>query len=423
MLFWCEYFKSVQKNVMNDSSLGNMATRGSGHTFAAFLSAMRMTNGSEYLQYADKWVNTVHTRASKTYPKYSVPIGEGPFQLQFLDRAIASYMQMVEGTHPLKWQKGFQTLWAHAEWNTYYANYCYYWADTTTAASLADTTPGGSGGSYADAMAAISLMAQHRPFVKNLKTAFPSKDMYFSRTAWNGDWMARPTVEWGRLYYNKANLDTTPPVKINDLTGEGYYGGVKLRFALPATAKGYHVVWSYKPIKEGPDTLSYRDTVKYFQAFPGGVFNTSKAAGAIESVTVELPVGDTTFYLAVKTLDSLNNISDLSNVFKIRHNVTVSESGDDVVASTPLLNAYPNPFNPVVKLTLSGIANGSISSYKIFDVSGKVVADLTNAVKKSGLSQRRLTLNWDASGNGSGIYVVRVTSNKGSLVKKLIYTK
>jgi hypothetical protein len=413
MLFWCEYFTSVQKNVMNDSSIGNMATRGSGHTLSAFLSAMRVTNGAQYLPIADKWVNTIFTRASRTYPKYSVPDGEGPFQLQFLDRAIASYMQMVEGKHPLRWQKGFQVLWGHAEWNTYYANYCYYWRDTGIVSYLLDTIPGGSGGSFAEAMAFISLEAQWRPFVRNLRTVYPSSQMYFNRSVWDGDWMGRPTITWGKRFYNKPNSDTVPPAKINDLSGTGFYGGVKLGFTLPEGARKYHVVWGYKPIKEGPDTLNYRDTLKYFQAYPGGVFEATRIGGAAESVTVDLPVGDTVVYFAVKTLDTINNISPMSNLFRIRHNVVSSEASGNWFAGKQYIMAQPNPFNPVVNIIIKGVSVNKIRRLCVYDVSGKLVADFG----------RSSSLSWNASGSPSGLYIIRLDTDSRSMTRRIVLAR
>lgn len=419
MLFWCEYFKSVEKNVMTDSTMGNMATRGNGHTLASFLMSIRITNGADYKPVADQWIWRLNNRMTKVYPKHSVPNGEGPFQLEFQDRAIASYMQMVEHTDKVNWQRAFQILFGHAEWNTYYGNYCYYWQDSATATCLADTTPGGSGGSYADAQAYMALETQHRPFVNNLKQVWnPGNNMYMNTMRWDGDWMGRTTIEWGKRFRLTPGLDTVPPPAITDLAGAPIDNAMLLSFTKPGDAMKYHIVWGYKPFREGPDTVNYRDTLKWWQAFPGGVQAASGTAN--ESFAVALPAIDTTFYFAVRSFDSLNNLSAISNVFSMKTRISV-ENGAGGRPGQPWLSACPNPFNPEVAIRFIGAKPGAARSVKIFDMAGKLVKDF--GAELGSEKSAAVTLRWNAGERASGVYVIRASAGKTELTRKIILAK
>jgi len=68
----------------------------------------------------------------------------------------------------------------------------------------------------------------------------------------------------------------------------------------------------------------------------------------------------------------------------------------------PVLSAWPNPFNPAVTISLGVV--GSIVQTHVYDISGRMVTDLTKRMV-NGL------VTWDASAQPSGVYVVRATVN------------
>jgi len=86
-----------------------------------------------------------------------------------------------------------------------------------------------------------------------------------------------------------------------------------------------------------------------------------------------------------------------------------SESQIDVnVINTPhefnLVSVYPNPFNPVTNITF-GIENDGLVSVKVFDVSGREIADLANGVYSAGYH----IIDWNADAHSSGLYFLTVT--------------
>jgi hypothetical protein len=69
-----------------------------------------------------------------------------------------------------------------------------------------------------------------------------------------------------------------------------------------------------------------------------------------------------------------------------------------------LVSAYPNPFNPATNITF-GIENEGLVSVKVFDVTGREIADLANGVYSAGYHM----VSWNADVHSSGLYFLTVT--------------
>lgn len=79
---------------------------------------------------------------------------------------------------------------------------------------------------------------------------------------------------------------------------------------------------------------------------------------------------------------------------------------------------YPNPFNPSTKISFSLPVKSRIT-IKITDLLGSSIATLKDEVMEAG----SYDVNFDASKLSSGIYFYSLTSNAGSITKKMILTK
>lgn len=79
---------------------------------------------------------------------------------------------------------------------------------------------------------------------------------------------------------------------------------------------------------------------------------------------------------------------------------------------------YPNPFNPETKIRFSLPEDGNVS-LKVFDITGKLVAELLNSVKKKG------TYEVSFSGNNfsSGVYFYRLSAGDFIRTKKMMLVK
>lgn len=84
---------------------------------------------------------------------------------------------------------------------------------------------------------------------------------------------------------------------------------------------------------------------------------------------------------------------------------------------------YPNPFNPVTKINFD-IPVDSKVSIKIFDITGREVANLINEVRPAGY----YTVSFDAVNFASGIYFYNITASSGTgvqftMTKKMMILK
>jgi photosystem II stability/assembly factor-like uncharacterized protein len=79
---------------------------------------------------------------------------------------------------------------------------------------------------------------------------------------------------------------------------------------------------------------------------------------------------------------------------------------------------YPNPFNPATTINYQ-LPQPGFATLKIYDVLGKEVATLVNEEQASG----RYSVNFNAGGLASGVYIYRLTAGKYSASRKLILLK
>jgi hypothetical protein len=99
--------------------------------------------------------------------------------------------------------------------------------------------------------------------------------------------------------------------------------------------------------------------------------------------------------------------------------VTVSPGIPDEYA---LLQNYPNPFNPTteIRYDVAGLSGqSSVVSLKVFDVLGREVAVLVNERREPG----SYTVQFNASGLASGVYVYRLEAGGFVASKKLLLVR
>ena len=98
---------------------------------------------------------------------------------------------------------------------------------------------------------------------------------------------------------------------------------------------------------------------------------------------------------------------------------TVGVMENVVFPSTIVLErAYPNPFNPVTNITF-GIESDGLVSVKVFDVTGREIADLANGVYSAGYH----IVEWDASNSPSGMYFLKAEFSGITETQKLMLLK
>ena len=91
---------------------------------------------------------------------------------------------------------------------------------------------------------------------------------------------------------------------------------------------------------------------------------------------------------------------------------------DELPATTTLVGIYPNPFNPRVTIHFH-LAADAFVDLKIFDLLGREVAGLADEY----LSVGKYSMQWDASGQASGVYFCRFHIGNLTQFRKLLLMK
>jgi hypothetical protein len=95
-----------------------------------------------------------------------------------------------------------------------------------------------------------------------------------------------------------------------------------------------------------------------------------------------------------------------------------SEIKMNVPGKFELNQAYPNPFNPSTSINLHMPVNGNVN-VAVYDLNGRVVQTLLSGVQSEG----NYNINWDASGQSSGMYLIRATTEKQTAIQKVLLLK
>lgn len=154
----------------------------------------------------------------------------------------------------------------------------------------------------------------------------------------------------------------------------------------------------YKTTNEGetwgyqlPDTsiqISKYHYIKFINILNGWSYHTSSG---VHTVTGG---GDTTIYMGINLLTN-----KIPSGFKLYQN-------------------YPNPFNPITKIRFE-LPKSSNVKFIIYDILGKEVATLVNKKLSSGSYE----VDWDGTGNTSGVYFYRLVTEEYSETKKMLLIK
>ena len=115
--------------------------------------------------------------------------------------------------------------------------------------------------------------------------------------------------------------------------------------------------------------------------------------------------------------DTQGKYSAWSNVFLNRIIIpnAVEGSPSPVGVRYKLGDNYPNPFNPSTKIGFQ-IADFGLVTLKVYDVLGREVATLVDAVKQPGT----FTVQFDAGNLASGVYYYRIQAGQFSAARKML---
>ncbi|TKJ40463.1 hypothetical protein CEE37_09120 [candidate division LCP-89 bacterium B3_LCP] len=156
-------------------------------------------------------------------------------------------------------------------------------------------------------------------------------------------------------------------------------------------------------------------TLEEYRVYRNGVFIDSVQALTYNDNLSYLEPG-TYFYQVSGVFDGVEG--SLSAPASYQYTSVEPETQSAVPTDTELSAAYPNPFNPVVNLRLD-IATPQLVRLTVYDLLGRKVGTLHDGQMMTG----RYTISWDASGQSSGMYFIRMETESYEGFQKVLLLK
>ena len=114
--------------------------------------------------------------------------------------------------------------------------------------------------------------------------------------------------------------------------------------------------------------------------------------------------------------EAVNPQGDVVHSFSIEKNTTSLPRGDaDLPRGLQLYQNTPNPFNPSTFITYA-LPQRSHVTVQVFNAAGRQVGTLWSGEKPAGVH----TVNFDANGLASGLYVYRLLSDQGMVSRTML---
>ncbi|MBN2090549.1 T9SS type A sorting domain-containing protein, partial [candidate division KSB1 bacterium] len=112
-------------------------------------------------------------------------------------------------------------------------------------------------------------------------------------------------------------------------------------------------------------------------------------------------------------------LSDVKNIkVTILHTSGIQQSESGVPAVFTLEQNYPNPFNPETSVRI-GLPKEVFISVRVYDVQGRVIADLWAGKKSAGYHQ----MTWQAQDVPTGLYLIKLEGDGVQLTRKCMLVK
>lgn len=165
------------------------------------------------------------------------------------------------------------------------------------------------------------------------------------------------------------------------------------------------------------DVIIYAKIGNEFKNFgissSNGSYNVTKLGSGNYSLIAHR-IGFEPVYL--NTIVTNNNITNLD--FSFVNPIGISDPFTPVPAKYSLTQNFPNPFNPSTTFEFS-IPTEGISKLLVYDILGREIVTLLNQSLKPGTYR----VNWNASGQPSGVYFYRLESGSFTETKKMVLLK
>ena len=145
------------------------------------------------------------------------------------------------------------------------------------------------------------------------------------------------------------------------------------------------------------------------------MIDTSDISGT--TAEIEDLAENTEYFWRVRSENSAGN-SEWSEAAGFMTQIFTSLEEGEVPSEFKLHQNYPNPFNPGTTIRYDLKTAGQVS-IRVYDITGKEVMTLLNGKRSAG----SYTVNFNASGLASGVYILRMTTPGFVQIRKMMLIK
>lgn len=406
-----------------DNRVWRYATRGHGHALSALMAAYKMVGDSSFLTAATYYLYKLRATQSKRNGQMtpeSDPNGEGGLHVGFMTRAVIRYLEELKNKSCREYVDAFGVLEGMIQWNYNWGHYCYYTAPGTVG------TASGTAMVLSDPEIWLYLHTGFTPYKTQTK-AYADAKMYGDLLKWNLSSTNFP-VFIGRLTqyaWENPRQDTVAPPAISDLSGQATQpvGGAKLWVradSLPPNTTLYFAVRSF----DSSDNMSALSNI----------FSVNLGSATVLYLTWTAAPGASYYHVKWYTKPMVENDSSMDTTSRI-HFWAANAIGNDINA--PVVSVTSRPGGPAIApVKFECIANRQAALFKI-NLGGRggqarlIISDVNGRMVRSfGLhgSIGETLVPWNADNNfglrvHSGVYVARLETGGSLFIKKIVLMK
>jgi len=211
-----------------------------------------------------------------------------------------------------------------------------------------------------------------------------------------------------------SRRDTTINYTLRIFCGDYPFDVELMSFSAGRTAAGVDLNWATASEADNDRFEIYRRELgNQDWALAGVVASHGNASTQQNYNFVDRSAGDAGYEYQLSAFDANGNVQIIGHA-----TVTGGTSEQVVVDNFELLGNYPNPFNPTTNIRFSLAATSEIT-LNVYDVQGRLVAELFKGAMESGVHE----VAFNANGLTSGVYFAQMSGAFGSDVMKMVLMK
>jgi len=227
------------------------------------------------------------------------------------------------------------------------------------------------------------------------------RGVYFSDNVVTLKYSPQGDQMWSHIYNGPAN-DWDRPYSIKVSTSGNVY----------VAGETVVILDSFIPLDYLTMKLNTNGQLEWIQTYDG----LSNFADQIAAMTIN--EAEEVFVTGISDQEQ-NIFKGNSDIVTIKYTQTSTGITSNVITTGYSLSQnFPNPFNPVTKITFN-IPRPGFVNLKVFDISGKEIALLINEVKSGG----QHSVDFDATAFSSGTYFYRIETGDFTMTKRMMVIK